>query len=363
MGPYIVVFSSVFLINLFYGISFRFDKLILTISLLLLGFLYSFRFISIGDYHTYELIFDNINDIESVLPSHYLEMEPGYLYINRLLSSFGFNFQIVVIAQTFFLFFTFYKLIVKYSKNFFVSVMILILLINIYNGIVSTIIRQSFSLCFVLLSIPYIIERKFIKFFVCVLIGSLFHINTVIVFPLYFITVRHYSKGFYKKMMLGTILFYFLNVFSNIIYKVISIIPHFKGYLQANYLKFFEPKDFISSLLVFSLIYLFKLVFEAREGVVKSSQELFFINFSFFSSVISVVMLSSTIFSRVMYFLFFSYVISFSYLLVIYTNIKSKKILYAYIALLSIVTSLIIQKMTGEVKGTVPYKSRYEIFK
>lgn len=61
----------------------------------------------------------------------------------------------------------------KYSKIPSLS-FIAFLALN-YYGMNFTLLRHSIALAFVLISYPYLIERKFIKFVICILIASCFH--------------------------------------------------------------------------------------------------------------------------------------------------------------------------------------------
>jgi len=61
-------------------------------------------------------------------------------------------------------------------------------------------VRQFVAIAFWLLSIKYIIDKKLLKFVICIVLGSLFHQSVLLVIPFYFL---NYNKIYNYKLFVG----------------------------------------------------------------------------------------------------------------------------------------------------------------
>ncbi|WP_416441165.1 EpsG family protein [Leeuwenhoekiella sp. A16] len=333
----------------------------LFISGVILIIFYGIRFDAGRDYNTYEIIFNKIHNLKSV-GEGYVGLEKGYLLLNSISRDLGFNFQIVIFIQTFFLIGVFIWLISKYSKNYVISILVLLLLINIYSGILSGIVRQGFAVGFFLMSIPFIIKRSLKLFLLTILFGAFFHISIVLTIPLYFVLMKEYRKRIYMTLFLLTLLIYAINRIQNLFLLALSISGISSGYLSERYLRFFEPMNLGSHLFILLLIGIFFLLFCNKEKIINDKNDLFFVNLTFFSSLVSILMLSTTLFSRIEYYLFFGNVILFSYLLRIFAK-ESKILVYCSVVILSLILTGSVLYLLGEERNLLPYKFRLNFFK
>lgn len=113
-------------------------------------------------------------------------MEKGYVLFNFLISKITGNPQALLILSSFFIMACWYFFIRKYSTSIFLSVILFVLLC--FSSTLSA-IRQEMALGFVLLSLPFLQQRKLLPFLTCVLIATTFHMAVIVVlimYPLYF---------------------------------------------------------------------------------------------------------------------------------------------------------------------------------
>lgn len=113
-------------------------------------------------------------------------MEKGYILFNSLVSEITGNPQGLLIVSSFFIMACWYFFIRKYSTSIFLSVLLFVLLC--FSSTLSA-IRQEMALGFVLLSLPFLQQRKLLPFLMCVLIATTFHMTAMIaliMYPLYF---------------------------------------------------------------------------------------------------------------------------------------------------------------------------------
>ena len=80
----------------------------------------------------------------------------------------------------------------KYAKNYYLASILFMALVFFFSF---TYLRQMFAAAIIGLSIKYIIERKFLRFCVILLVAFSFHNSAIIFFPMYFIANKKYSKS------------------------------------------------------------------------------------------------------------------------------------------------------------------------
>jgi hypothetical protein len=88
----------------------------------------------------------------------------------------------------------------KYSPNFGLSLFIYFCTLFFLFDFIA--IRQALALSIFLLSIPFIYERRFLPFFLLLLLASQIHISAILLLPGYFLFHLRFPNGF----LLGTII-------------------------------------------------------------------------------------------------------------------------------------------------------------
>ena len=122
--------------------------------------------------------------------------EPLYWLINYVVSRFSRNLSTIYFVLEFiFVFFSYLgcrkiskKLNIKYSFCY------LILMLLFFNKSLNM-CRQSLAMSICLFSLPYILDKKMIKFLMCMFLAFLFHKSAILFIPLYFINCIVMSKN------------------------------------------------------------------------------------------------------------------------------------------------------------------------
>jgi|SRR5690625_343143 len=132
--------------------------------------------------------------------------ESGYNIAQIIINIFSDNFNVWLTIAASFIFVPLAIFIYKNSSRVFVSY-ILYLGLDFYlftfNGL-----RQSIAIIIVLLSYNYIINKKFLKFLLIILVATSFHTSAIIFVPMYFLAHIKWSKIYMFMLGFIVILFY-----------------------------------------------------------------------------------------------------------------------------------------------------------
>ena len=88
--------------------------------------------------------------------------------------------------------------------------------------------RQFLAIAILLFAIRYLLQRNFIKYFICVVIACLFHISSIIYILLYYITSNKFK---YKYFVLLFILGYIFII--SIMNFIIDVFPFYESYIAS----------------------------------------------------------------------------------------------------------------------------------
>mgnify|MGYP001393508902 CR=1 FL=1 len=145
--------------------------------------LFGFRYGIGTDYHSYINIF---NDITADRGFHKHRLETGYYWLNYAFGSMGLPAQSIIFASFLTTFYFYMRTMVRYSDNYFVSVMVLVCFGLLFQA--TNVVRQCLAYSICLLSIPYILNRQFLRFFLVVAIAAfLFHRTSLFFLSAYFV--------------------------------------------------------------------------------------------------------------------------------------------------------------------------------
>jgi putative membrane protein len=158
------------------------------------------------DRYIYGEIFDNIADVTTIkgdysdsLLYNFYSSEIGYTLLNVLISFFTENRYIFILIVTLIIYTLLFVSIKKYTVNYPLAT---ILFLGLWFFFTFTYLRQVLGATIVWLGVQYVIERKFWKFMVVVLIGFSMHNSAIIFFPLYFVPRRKFSPKIIVWIML-----------------------------------------------------------------------------------------------------------------------------------------------------------------
>jgi hypothetical protein len=290
--------------------------LFLNIAFVHLLFLHTFfdpsLFPDLDNYFDY---FSNISNFKS----YDIELEIGWTIINKILYSISTDSLILLFFVSTIMLLCYFITINSYSSIPWLSIFILLCTV-FYDSLF--VLRQHLAMAICLLSIPYIIKRKPIKFLLVTLLAISFHNSALVWIPVYIVYSFEINRRFVFMLIVLTSLFYFTTeiILGNLILVTRKIMaytdPENQGTINA-----FKGSAVVLSILVLSL-YSFKKV-----DKIKGYNKLFFqlsmiafvLNFlPFFAS-------SFTLFSR----LHLYYSISGIFLIPnALANISNKKLYY-----------------------------------
>lgn len=115
-------------------------------------------------------------------PELMYKVEPGYFYLAEFLHGLDCHVQCLFIITSFIMYFpiSFYMKRKGYC-------MIMTFYVLIYYFISLCYIRQAISVSLIMCAMMYWFEKKKTKFFLCMILATMFHYSTLIVLPLFFL--------------------------------------------------------------------------------------------------------------------------------------------------------------------------------
>lgn len=142
------------------------------------NYLYQYNIIKGGVDYSYSWI-------ETVLFNE-TPSEPGWVLLNRCFSSTSFAFLVFVL--TLFELYVLYNCIKKYVSPHLYWFSIFIFMINPSNMLTCvSMMRQYLAMTIFIFAIRYIIEKKYIKYFLLIVSAAFIHTSAIILLPVYFI--------------------------------------------------------------------------------------------------------------------------------------------------------------------------------
>lgn len=146
------------------------------------------------DYGVYEDVFNTapyLSDF-TLKTSNIYGTEIGYLFINSLIKTLGFNFYGFTLFHSIIFYTILYLALKKYKLNFGFILIVFLYKLFIFNTFVS--LRQSLVLVIFLFSLRFIIEKKPIHYYLLILPCLLLHSSAMFLLPLYFINKIKFTK-------------------------------------------------------------------------------------------------------------------------------------------------------------------------
>ena len=207
----------------------RFDKFKfgLELSFILLTIFMSIRYNFGNDYIVYLDLFNNTNlfaDFKNAIHSNQFEI--GWNILSFLFKPIGFFGMIIFL--TIFEYFVIYKTIKRHVPQDWYWFAVFIFTFNIANMLVcASMMRQFLAVCIFLLSIDYIIQKKWIISILLVLLASSFHTSALILIPFCFIgflDINLTTKKVVIWFSVYLLLYFFATFFlRDLFYKILSI--------------------------------------------------------------------------------------------------------------------------------------------
>lgn len=119
---------------------------------------------------------------------------PGLPFVMKTIHRFTGDYQWVIIITATFVCFAYYKLLVKYSENGFISVMWFMGML-FYTFMFSA-LKQACAMAFLCFAFDALLEKKIIRYLVFVFLATLFHFPALIFLPAFWIAKLKIDKLF-----------------------------------------------------------------------------------------------------------------------------------------------------------------------
>lgn len=155
-------------------------------SFLVLFLVSSFRGDFTVDYKGYTYLFDLYNQFEfSNIFEVGLHQEPGFIALSRFIGSFTQNVLYLFIITSFIIIIAFYKQFNNDSEYMWLSVLLFVTIGSFYTSF--NVMRQILAVAIVFSGSKFLYERKALKYFLVIILASLFHKTALIMIFFYFI--------------------------------------------------------------------------------------------------------------------------------------------------------------------------------
>ena len=158
---------------------------------------------------------------------HYNDHEIGYVVFNKLafIISNG-NLQFLLFCISLCYHCSLFRLFYKYSKNIFLSIFLYIATSG-FNTSMNE-LRSVLALSIVLYAIPFLFERKRFRFFLFVVVSSLFHRTSIcFLYILVFTLIQNITIIVWINIIAAVVLYFSFGIIRNIIS---SILPRYAAY-------------------------------------------------------------------------------------------------------------------------------------
>lgn len=206
----------------------------LLITFLMLTLLGGLRGSAIGtDTSSYIRIFNNIANYNKIEKLFTLDIELGYVFLNRLIAKIGGSSQTLLFATSAIVSYGFLVFIKNHSKNIILSAFLLFTLFYYYASFNA--IRQYIAIAILINSYYYIKNKDFLGFLFIIIFASLFHVTALFFLPLYLFGIIKWN---YIKIIILIIIFITLYFnLEHLIVFAIRLFPKYEKYIGTDFLK------------------------------------------------------------------------------------------------------------------------------
>lgn len=170
----------------------------------------------------------NSTTLEGVLA----RFEKGYIYLNKLLTLISSNPQVIIIVSGGFISLCFYLFIRKYSKIYWLSLVLFITLG--YFGMTMNSIRMYMAMSILLIAVTFLLKNKNLLFILTVLFASQFH-TTALVFLILLLLKR--VKLTFKTQIILIVSTVLVAINFNLLLKIVlMVLPKYSYYLGTEFI-------------------------------------------------------------------------------------------------------------------------------
>ena len=293
------------------------------------------------DFTSYKPFFDLIDGFSSLAEVILFKgWEPGFVVYTAICKMiipdyFAWN-AISTIIDLFLL----YKILERYSTNHLLS--LLVFFIIGATALEFNVLRNAKAIFIFLYALRYIEERKMWKYFAAIFIACLFHMSSVLFFPLYFILDKKWPKWVLITLcvigaMIMVLQFGFIsNIVSRIPFADESRLQHLASYLDdaSSYQSIFGNVERIITIIIVILLYDKLAKMNKGKYMFVNMYVLLYVSFSFCSE-------SAVMVQRFQYMFIASFWIMYP-LLIQYSKRKKNLLIYSFIVSLLVMKLVLI---------------------
>lgn len=364
--PYLIVF---FILSYLYKKEQEGNKSVEKIAFIVLLIFLGLRGFVASDYISYYPFFEELPDIFNLeFTSFYNDgFEFGFVVYSSIIKTLFPNYFCWTFVNSLIDLFVIYWLFRKFSASTLLSFIIFF----VFNGLIIefNLFRNSKAMMLFLLSLPYLMNRRFFPYLLLNVGGCLFHLSSFIFIPLYFILTVNFPRIFIL------ILFFIINIFifahisiSNYVINLIAPLLNIEA-MADKVLEYMSRGDeFGLTLGYFERTFSFIFFIIMRERMIAKNQyNIVFYNCFLLYYMIFNVFLDIKIFAERIPILFmFSYWILYPNALSAIQNKKYKKIIIGCILLFCLLKVLknnhILMLYDNLLWGIRPFEEREDLF-
>lgn len=146
----------------------------------------------------------------------YEDWEIGFILLNKIIGLFTTKVSVFIAITSLIILVGPAFLVAKYSKHPFISIFIYL---NIYLFYLDmNFIRQAIAMSIICFAYKFLIERKFWKYLLIILLAATFHLTVLYMIPVYFICLIPVSTKTHLAYLIGVVLYF---VFSDGLIKLV----------------------------------------------------------------------------------------------------------------------------------------------
>lgn len=171
------------------------SRFLLVILILLLSCVIGFRYYVGKDFGNYVNAYQIISKQSSIVQARkWYTIEESYYYLSFISKALMGNFQFIFIFYGFFTTLFFMLGIWYFRREINVDWAMMYYLTTFFFGIFNT-IRQFLAMAIVFFAFRYVIEKKWIRYFIAVGIAALFHNSAIVAVIIYFYGIKNNYAG------------------------------------------------------------------------------------------------------------------------------------------------------------------------
>lgn len=200
-------------------------------------------------------------------------VEIGYAFVNNTFSNLGINYNVFLMFLNTVSILLVYFAFKKNARLLVIAFLIFFSDLYLYFNLSG--IRQAIAISITLYSVTYALERKFLKFLLCVILAACFHVTSAVFLLAYFIPRYNFKLKHYL-LIVGILV-----LFSTGVYSLVNVFTGMLAYKIKFYLELQEQVENIQSLFIIGIakrLIIILLVIFFGQKLLKEERTIYFFN-------------------------------------------------------------------------------------